>query len=78
VLFAHTRIGWIIISGIDPYHRNTDCIRYIYWTVMQQWVHFGHKGNYFAQYKYHQVHKTIQDVRNRIQQQLEAKRQMKT
>jgi hypothetical protein len=23
------------------------CISYIYWTLMTQWVHFGHKGHYF-------------------------------
>ena len=45
-----------------------DCLRYIYSTLKQQWLHFGHKGNYFAQSKFHHVPKTIQDKRDRIKQ----------
>jgi hypothetical protein len=42
-----------------------DCIRYTYWTLMQQWVHFGHKGQYFNKYKFHQPPKTVQERREK-------------
>jgi hypothetical protein len=57
--------------------QNQDCLRYIYWTLMRQWLHFGHKGNYFSQYKFHQVPKTIQDEKDRIKQQQEDERKRK-
>jgi hypothetical protein len=40
---------------------------------MRQWLHIEHNGNYSAEYKFHQVPKTIQDERDRIQQRLEDK-----
>jgi hypothetical protein len=29
-----------------------DCITFIYWTLMRQWIYFVHKGEYFAKYRF--------------------------
>jgi hypothetical protein len=44
---------------------------------MRQWMYFGHKGDYFAKYKFHQVPKTIEDEREKIHLQREEEQKCK-
>jgi hypothetical protein len=44
---------------------------------MRQWIYFGYKRDYFANYKFHQVPKTIEDERERIHLQREEERKLK-
>jgi hypothetical protein len=54
-----------------------DSVRYIYRTLMRQWVCFGHKGPYFTKYKFHQLPKTVEIQRKRIRQQEEERENRK-
>jgi hypothetical protein len=54
-----------------------DCIRYIYQTLMQQLIYFGHNREYFAKYKFNQVPKTIQDQKDKIRLQKEEEQKRK-